>query len=317
MGEGTASDHDHLTGLVRVENARRICTSDVREAIMEPFAKGMVCTMARRGLSLLQSHGNLLLLAVGCVALGMPVFAQGTAPAPQGETAKTFAYEVVSVHPCKTSEGMSVSTLPNRISDRCITLWGLMYNAFNVRMSDLLPGLPGWANSDTFDVEAEMDNDTFAALQKLPREQQWPQRQRMLQAFLADRFKLAIHHETKEQPIYALVIAKGGPKLTPNEIQRGSNWSSGSGRLDVHGGPIASLAFALSNLVGRNVVDKTGLTGKYDMVLKWTPDEQQGTADSGPSLFTALQEQLGLKLEAQKGPVDTIVIDHVEKPSEN
>lgn len=282
---------------------------------MKALVEGLVRTMVKRVLSLLQFHKNLLLLAAGCAALAMPVFAQGTAPAPQVATAGPFTYEFVSVHPCKTGSYMSISISPNRLSDRCITLWGLLYNAFDIRPNDLLPGLPGWADSATFDVEAKMGDDTFAALQKLPREQQTAQRQQMLQAILADRFKLAIHHETKEKPIYELVIAKGGPKLIPGELQGGTSWSRG--QLEVHGGPIASLAFILSDLVGRVVVDKTGLSGKYNIALKWTPDEQQGEADSGPSIFAALQEQLGLKLESGRGPVDQIVVDHVEKPTEN
>ena len=82
-------------------------------------------------------------------------------------------------------------------------------------------------------------------------------------------------------------------------------------------GPVRSLVFALSDLLSRNVVDTTGLTGNYDIDLKWTPDDQQGTPDAGPTLFTALEEQLGLKLVPAKGPVDTFIVDHVERPTEN
>jgi uncharacterized protein (TIGR03435 family) len=115
-----------------------------------------------------------------------------------------------------------------------------------------------------------------------------------------------------------LVVAKGGFKLKEapaSEAGHGSSW--GSGRIDVRDGLIGNLVFCLSDVLGRVVVDKTGIAGKYEIALKWTPDEQQGTADAGPSIFTALQEQLGLKLESTKGPVDIIVVDHVEKPSDN
>ena len=140
----------------------------------------------------------------------------------------------------------------------------------------------------------------------------------MLQQLLADRFQLHVHTETKEGPIYKLVIAKSGFKLKnapDSERPRGSSW--GRDRIQVLNGPIGSLAFSLSDILGRTVMDKTGLAGRYEIDLKWTPDELQGTPDAGPTMFTALQEQLGLKLESAKGPVETFVVDHVERPSEN
>ena len=161
------------------------------------------------------------------------------------------------------------------------------------------------------------------------------QRRLMMQAMLADRFKLKVHHETKELPMYSLVIAKGGFKLKeadPNDTYpngvKGPDGVGHSGMmmflngvLKAQGVPISNLANSLSLQVHRLVVDKTGLTGKYDFSLAWTadgvtPDNGLG-AETWPSLFTALQEQLGLKLEPTKGMVDTIVVDHVEMPSEN
>ena len=271
--------------------------------------------MARHVLSLLKSHRNFLLVAVGCIALVTPAFEQTSVTPPEAAGGRTFAYDVVSVHPCKLGSGMSIQSHPDGFSARCTTLWGLMYNAYAVRPNDSIPGLPGWANSEQFDVEAKMDDATLASLKKLPPEQYGEQRQRMLQAILVERFGLKTPQETREQPIYALVIAKGGPKLIAGEKAGGTSW--GGGRIETHGAPIERLAFTLSDVLGRVVVDKTGLTGKYDVELKWTPDEQQVTADAGPTLFTAIQEQLGLKLEPAKGPVDTFVVDQVEKPTEN
>jgi uncharacterized protein (TIGR03435 family) len=167
----------------------------------------------------------------------------------------------------------------------------------------------------------------------------------MIQALLAERFKLAVHKESKESTIYALVVAKGGPKIKelppettpapdpkdapkesldkpdPKRLPRGM-MRMGPGELTAQGVKIISLANSLSNAVGHPVFDKTGLTGDYTYELKWAPDENHGDAASsadanGPSIFTALTEQLGLKLESQKGPVDVIVIDHAEKASEN
>ena len=165
----------------------------------------------------------------------------------------------------------------------------------------------------------------------------------MLQTLLADRFQLKIHKELRELPVYALQIGKNGPKLEP---------SRGSGCFDpvadpkafivpttlpcggfrnasnqMAGAKITMSHFTanLSKYVGRAVVDKTGLDGAYDITLQWTPDETQAflatgppAADaSGPSIFSAVQEQLGLRLESQKGPVDVLVIDHAEKPDAN
>jgi uncharacterized protein (TIGR03435 family) len=197
-----------------------------------------------------------------------------------------------------------------------------VFSAYNVagvsRISKdyQVSGLPGWARTDTFDIEAKMDDATLAALQKLPPKEQSRQRLFMLQALLADRFKLRIHRETKEMPIYALVVAKGGFKLKESQAPV-TMWSSGGNRITITAGQIDNLAFGLSGVVDRIVVNQSGITGKYDIALKWTPDDQQGTPDAGPTLFTALDEQLGLKLVPEKGPVDTFVVDHVERPTEN
>jgi len=266
----------------------------------------------------LNFRGILPLCVAGFMALAASALGQGAKPAPQVTIAKPFTYETVSVHPCKSGSEMSVQRAPSRFSARCTTLWGLIFNAFDLRPNDPIPGLPGWDNSARFDVEAKMDEGTFAALERLQRDEQGEQRQRMLQSILADRFRLRFHHETKVRPIYALVIAKSGFKL--KELPAGaedSGWSGGRGKIEIHGESITKLAFNLSDLLGRAVVDQTNLAGRYDIVLKWTPDEQRESADAGPSIFTAIEEQLGLKLESTKGPVDTIVIDHVEKPSEN
>jgi uncharacterized protein (TIGR03435 family) len=152
---------------------------------------------------------------------------------------------------------------------------------------------------------------------------------RMLQTLLADRFNLTVHRETREQPIYALVIAKGGPKLHESSeealvpvIQKRAN-----GGFVNRGAPMSTLTVVLSQQVGRTVVDKTGLKGRYDFSLEYErrragrgdPDDPEPapSPDGLPSVYTALQEQLRLKLESQKGPVEFIVVDHAEKPSAN
>lgn len=245
---------------------------------------------------------------------------QTTASAALDAHGKVPAYEVISVKPSKPDcPGMMVSGSPGRYTAHCVTVWGLFYNAYAVRsFHDYPPGLPAWADKDKFDIDAKMGDDTVIALQKLPREQAGQQAQLMLQSLLADRFQLRVHHETRVQPIYNLVFAKGGSRLKPwpaDEPPRGAGW--GRSGIRIQGAGMDRLVICLSDTLSRAVVDNTGLTGKYDIDLKWTPDDQQGTADAGPTFFTALEEQLGLKLIPATGPVDTYVVDHVERPSEN
>jgi uncharacterized protein (TIGR03435 family) len=165
----------------------------------------------------------------------------------------------------------------------------------------------------------------------------------MLQSLLADRFRLTVHKETRVLPIYELVIAKSGPKLEetkggdsdgkgPNGVMRQGMMVMGSGSLSGQGLPMTSLVRLLSRQLSRTILDKTRLTGRYDIALHCASDEGSippmppGDApaapppaleSTGPSIFTALPEQLGLKLQATKGPVETVVIDRVERPSEN
>jgi uncharacterized protein (TIGR03435 family) len=141
---------------------------------------------------------------------------------------------------------------------------------------------------------------------------------------------LVVHHESKELPVFALVVAKGGPKLTASkDPDKGTSSSSGSARMTATNITMEKLAQSLTqNLareLGRVVIDKTGIEGKYDVALTWGPESNSAAmvnasnegSPPGPSIFTAIQEQLGLKLESSKGPVQTLVIDHIEQPSEN
>ncbi len=263
-------------------------------------------------------HGNPLLLLLAALAVAIPAHGQSSAPAQPTTPAATPAYEVVSVKPSKSSDGMSVRTTEIGFSARNVTLWGLIYNAWDVLPNQPIPGLPSWGDSAQFDVEAKMSEETAAALQKLPGAERSDLRDRMLQALLADRFQLRTHHETKQLPIYALVVTPGGFKsreVPATEPPRGMSWGAGS--IEVRASPVASFVHALADTLHRPVVDKTGLTGRYNLALKWAPDDMEPTADAGPSIFTAIQEQLGLKLESTKGPVDVLVVDHAEKPSEN
>jgi uncharacterized protein (TIGR03435 family) len=260
------------------------------------------------------------ILLAACTAFAVSARGQTTSQAVNSVAPSPPAFEVVSVKENKSNcNSNSVNTGLGLFTARCNTLLNLLFNAFpEVKPSVSIPGLPGWATSAHFDVDAKADDATIAALQKLSGQERWKQTELMLQTALADRFKLRTHIDSREGPIYELVIAKGGSRLknaTAGEQPRGYSWGRNS--IQVRTGPIASFVFALSDNLSRTVVDKTGLSGNFDIDLKWTPDDQQGMPDAGPALFTAIEEQLGLKLVPSKGPVDTIVVDHVEKPSEN
>lgn len=183
-------------------------------------------------------------------------------------------------------------------------LKSLICFAYQLRDHQVAGG-PGWVETEPFDISAKAEGPASNDQLRI-----------MLQALLADRFQLKFHRETREQPVYSLVLAKGGSKLQEaKSAGRGVGFGA-RGRLNGKGADMATFAIALAGKLGRSVVDRTGLTGFYDFVVTWTPDEEQ-TNSPGPSLFTAIQEQLGLRLESTKGPVEILVIDHAEKPSEN
>lgn len=255
--------------------------------------------------------------AVAALCFGMPAAAQ-KAPDSHEAGAHPLAYDVVSVRP-DHSKGPYSSWWrgnPDGISAN-VDVQSLIMSAYNLVMTDQISGLPGWAESTQFVVEAKMDADTMAVYNKLSKEQRRKQSGLMLQAILAERFNLKIHHELKQLPVYQLVVAKGGPKLKESPADTSSGYSMSSGRLSGHGIAIESLIYSLSGVVGRLIVDKTGLAGKYDITLNWSMEDAPASSDPGPSIFTALQEELGLKLESTKAPVDTIVVEHLDKPSEN
>jgi uncharacterized protein (TIGR03435 family) len=199
----------------------------------------------------------------------------------------------------------------------------LQYQVYDLPESRILGG-PKWFNSERFDIEAKLDSATADRLHALPREQRKQQMKAMFQHLLADRFKLATHWETRTLPVYAMVIAKKGPALLSSKEPDGQTGTSESdGLLTVKGETLTQMADTLtqelSRELGRPVIDKTGVQGRFDFVLKFTPETEKNLPDDGdgPSIFTAIQEQVGLKLESAKAPVTVLVVDHAEMPSEN
>jgi uncharacterized protein (TIGR03435 family) len=212
---------------------------------------------------------------------------------------------------------------------RNMPLKPVISNAFGVRQ-DLISGLPGWAETTRFDIEAKEDEETVATQKKLSNEERFAQQKLMMQTLLADRFGLKTTKVEKVLPAYDMVVAKSGFKLKeadPNndyangvKIQGNIGGKgmlmTGKGMVTGQGVELKTLTQNLSYQVGRTVVDKTGLVGKYDFALKWNPDDKNAESDL-PDFFTAIEEQLGLKLLASKAATDTLTVDGVEKPSGN
>jgi hypothetical protein len=158
----------------------------------------MISAVSRPPYSAFPTETPVFLIAVP-LALVLPVYAQHATGSGTDLAARKLTYEVVSIHP-SNKEGMSINSGGDRFVARGTTLWGLLFNAYRLRPNDDLPGLPGWAKSEAFDVEAGMDADTYAELQKMPVQVRSEKRASMLQTLLADRFKLKIHYETRKLP---------------------------------------------------------------------------------------------------------------------
>jgi uncharacterized protein (TIGR03435 family) len=279
------------------------------------------------------------LLPIVAASLAVTSLAQTSAsqratspPTPVAAAAAPPVFEVSTVKENKSgSSGSSSNSRDGRFTATNVSLKNLLqYQAYGIPESRILGG-PKWIGSERFDLAAKTDGATTDRLRTLPPDQRRIQRQAMFQQLLAERFMLAVHWETRELPVYALLAAKKGPLLHPTkELDGHTGTSSNNGELTAHGVTLAQMADVLtqelSRELGRVVIDKTGIQGRYDCALKWTPDTGRmsdatdgsvASTDSGPSIFTAIQEQLGLKLESTKGPVQVLVIDRAEMPSEN
>ena len=200
-----------------------------------------------------------------------------------------------------------------------VNLKMLLQNAYNIR-PELISGLPSWTDDAHFDIEAKvLDPTTVEHLAP-------GQRAAMMRQLLEDRFHLKAHIEQKTLPVFDLVVAKSGSKLTPSPPDlpksRGTGINSHNNELDAHDIAMSAFADALTHQVDCTVIDKTNLTGKFDLTLKFAHEDNSAaphgdSSDDLPSIFTAVQEQLGLKLEPRRMPVEVLVIDHVERPTEN
>ncbi|MGH9242196.1 MAG: TIGR03435 family protein, partial [Vicinamibacterales bacterium] len=231
------------------------------------------------------------------------------------------AFEVASVKPNADAPLVfsGITAIANgRVSAKAMTVKELIAGAYRVELREIAGG-PAWIDSERYDIEARASD---AAPE--------PQLRLMLQALLAERFRVRLHRDTREGLVYALVVAPGGPKMKPfsGECGDGPGLITLYGRLIGKCGSPDTIAASLSRVMDRPVIDRTALTGSFgDIRLDWVPDDAQFPGwgrglkpvsdPSGASLFTAIQEQLGLRLEAARGPVEIIVIDAVERPAAN
>lgn len=303
-------------------------------------------------------------LAVFCLLCPNPLRAQSTSsstaasekptPSPsQSPVSGTAAnadlpkFEVATIKPAAPSDDSMLMFTADGISIHGIPMRMLLRESFGVE-DDRILGEPNWVKN-RFDIEAKVDAEDAPKLKNM----KFDQRRAMVLPLLEDRFGLKYHRETRELPMYALVVANGGLKMkasAPDDppkadgapkpedgdakdkprMGRRSLMMNGRGHLESTGTTTEMLSHILARELGRTVVNKTDLTGNYDYTLQWTPDDVgtpggdagPGKGDispdaGGPTLLTALEEQLGLKLEATKGTVDVIVIDHIDLPSQN
>lgn len=245
--------------------------------------------------------------------------------APPGAT-----FEVASVHEMKEVDGGTQMRFNgDSLTAKGSSVYRLLLSAFDLREFQVAP-VPDWARTVRYEVSAKIDppEPPYATMTDAERDAVQQRMQQRLRSLLADRFAMKCHTEMKEQPVYELVVAKGGMKMTEAKAdapKRGSFSSHGDG-LKMHGVgtglTTARIAWLTSNEVGRLVIDKTGLQGIYDFQADWVHEapaaaQSADTVPDGPTIFTALEEQLGLKLVPAKAPVPILVVDHIERPTEN
>jgi bla regulator protein blaR1 len=325
------------------------CMSGVTGAELK---RRIVRIMARHLGEKLGLRGKLLLSVACLAAVGGPL-AFGLMYVPhfhaqllQETSSPLPSFEVATIKPTRPEDNSQrIMMSHGRFTVENQALSEIIKFAYNITSEDQLSGGPSWIRSEKYDIDAKEEAALVQKLKNLPREQMADQVRLMVQSLLADRFKLEVSRQTRELPVYALVIAKGGPKLTQSAPVSSMSKlsgpkmtgirSTGRGQLSANNAPFKLILDVLSRqpeIGGRTIVDETGLQGDYDWSLNWSPErpdqfnggnsgQESATApapdSSAPSLFTALREQLGLRLQPQKGSVEVLLIDHIEKPSEN
>jgi len=317
------------------------CVSGVTGADLK---RRIVRIMSRRVARKLDFSRKLLLAAAAILAVAAPITAGVLHARPnrgpsQAQTTITTAptYATVSIAPNKSGGG-SVTLMfgPDEFISKNASLQQVIRAAYGVE-DDRISGAPDWLSSEKYDVEAKEGSSEVDDPRKITLDQSVSEQKHMLQALLADRLKLALHRETRELTVYALVIAKNGPKLQesepgdtyrnahkgPDRVSRPGGIHFEGQKLIAQGVPVGAVLFHLSRQLHRTVLDETALSGTYDFTLR-LPDGVPLGIDNpappesyGPAVSTAIDQQLGLKLERKKVPLEVLVIDRVEKPLRN
>lgn len=265
---------------------------------------------------------TLVVFVVGACVCGLHAIAQQQkAQASSVDSIKSMpadadpSFEVATIKPTDPSDRSTGFHLDGqRIWIENVSLDKMLTFAFDVHAEQIV-GAPSWFATENFDIQGIPD---------VAGQPDVKQMKSMLRKLLTDRLQFKFHHAQQELPIYAIRAAKGGPKLTKsddqNALQSDNNQrSAGQITMTARNMPMASFVTELDFFMDRPVIDQTNLTGKWDFTWRWTQDETRVSSDPNPApgLFTAIQEQLGLKIEAIKAPIDVLVIDHAERPSAN
>ena len=225
------------------------------------------------------------------------LWAQPQPPAPE--------FDVISIKGNKgTTTGGSTRSGRGLYRATNVTVKSIIMNAFGL-LPDQLVGAPSWVDSERFDIEAKSDDPEAIDLK--------------LRSMLATRFQFKVHRETRDWQSYVLVVGTKGSKLKPTELREGMSARENNGHWEGKGLDLDNIARNLAFQLGRPVVNRTGLEGRYDLILDFEPEDGPitGVEVRKPSLFTAVQDQLGLKLESRKTPVEMLVVDRIERPSDN
>jgi uncharacterized protein (TIGR03435 family) len=293
--------------------------------------------MTNRNRRLSLKRSSALFVAGVVVALTPCCIGQFPAPAlpPSNSELNLPRFEVSTVKPSKGDEPSANWFTPDSVRIVNVPLISILCDGFRTQLSNIF-GAPAWVSKRHFNIEAKVDPEEAAKLASLNLDA----RRAMLLPLVVERFHLKYHLEKREVTIYGLVVAKGGMKMkeiapaapgSKEASQPSFLLNMGPGRVESNGIPLTYLALRLSDELGKTVVDHTGLSGKYAFVLEWTPEssldsgsaagesrsQAEPTETTAPSIFTALQEELGLRLEPNKQLGDVVVIDSIEMPTEN
>jgi uncharacterized protein (TIGR03435 family) len=263
-------------------------------------------------------RNKLVTIAISCVS--MAASGQSIGSVNPSDVPKPMSWDVSSVRQADAScpHGSGINGMADGVRVYCATALFAIEFAYGIREPSRIVGAPEWVKSGPkWNIDAKVSGQDAAVFTKL----NWQDKYRMLRPLLEERFALKAHMEKREIPVYDLVVAKSGSKLkmaAAEEAAKSYMRSQDEGKIDSVSMSLTAMLPMLNSEVGRPVVDKTGLTGKYDFTLDFMPTAKAGAEEMGrPSIFTAIEEQLGLKLEPTKEPMDVLVIDSIEQPTAN